>query len=273
MNRLSMSAGQVWNRCIGARARRLTASVLIFTIALVLSGTAGAAEPTVSELVDRGDLSITSDDGYLQSLQRAVALYKQAATVDPQDPLPHLRLARAYLDLGDGVEGSGFSWYQLGEQAAKSALAVKEDSADGHYYFAANHGHVMDDLPFWKVSPATPANLERHLRRALELQPDHPRALHMMGMLLWKVPAPLRLFMTGEKSDVVQYLTRAVAADPNYAVLRWDLAKYYRSTNQPSKAAEQARAILSLNEPTDAWAWRQKYRPRAEELLEELDTR
>jgi len=249
------------------------ARALIFTIALVVCGIASASEPTVRELVNQGDLLITSDDGYLQSLQRAVVLYKQAATVDPQDPLPHLRLARAYLELGDGVEGSGFSWYRLGEQAAENALALEENSADGHYYFAANHGHVMDDLPFWKVSPATPANLERHLRRALELQPDHPRALHMMGMVLWKVPAPLRLWMTGKKSDVVQYLTRAVAVDSNYAVLRWDLAKYYRSTHQPSKAAEQAQAIVSLNEPTDAWAWRQKYRPRAEALLEELDTR
>ena len=150
---------------------------------------------------------------------------------------------------------------------------MKENSADAHYYFAANHGHAMDCRPFWKASPVTPATLERHLRRALELEPGHPRALHMMGMILWKVPAPLRLLLTGKRSEVLVYLKRAVAADPECAVFRWDLASYYRSTNQPSRAAAEARTILSLEQPTDAWAWRHKYRPRAKKLLEELGAR
>src|SRR5207245_3668176 len=136
---------------------------------------------------------------------RALALYEQAAALDPKNPLPHVRTARACLALGDWLGKDELQWYERGEQAAARALALKEDSAEAHFYLAANRGNVVNLLPFWKVSPTVVADLEKHLLRALELDPRHARALHMMGVLLDETPGPLRLLLAGSKEQVEGY--------------------------------------------------------------------
>src|SRR6059036_1103838 len=122
-------------------------------------------------------------------------------------------MARACLALGDWQGKNKRHWYERGERAAERALALKEDSADTHFFLAANRGNVVNLQPFWKVSPMIVADLEGHLRRALELEPRHARALHMMGILLDRTPGLLRLLLAGKKAQVEDYLKRAVEAD------------------------------------------------------------
>lgn len=212
-----------------------------------------------------------TDEKFPESLQQAVSLYTEAAALDPQNPLPYLRMAKAYLALGDGLKNDALPWYERGELAAERALVFKEDSADAHFYLAANHGNVVNLRPFWKVSPAVVADLEKHLLRALELEPRHARALHMMGVLLDRTPGPLRLLLVGKKEQVEDYLKRAVEADSNsYAYIRWSLVEFYRETGRTTQARVQAQAILAMPNPPDRRAWAEKYRPAAEALLKNL---
>lgn len=226
---------------------------------------------TAHELLEQGDRLTQTDDGFPDSFTRALTLYEQAAALDPQNLLPYIRAARACLALGDWLGRDRLPWYERGEQAAERVLALKEDSAEGHFLLAANRGNIVNLRPFWKVSPMVVADLEKHLQRALELDPRHARALHMMGVLLDETPGPLRLLLRGRKEQVEGYLTRAVEADANrYAYIRWSLVEFYRDAGRPSQARAQAQALLAMVHPTDRRTWTEEYRPAAESLLKNL---
>ncbi len=248
-------------------------AVVLMVLALVVE-TSGrfANAATVQELLEQADRLANDDDRFPDSLERAIVLYEQAGVVDPQNPLPYLRIASACLELGNGLEDGRLPWYERGVWAAERAVVLKEDNADAHFYLAANRGRLVEHVPFWKVSPTVPADLEQHVLRALTLDPHHARALNMMGMLPNAVPGPLRLFMEGKKEQVEDYLKRAVEADPHYAQLRWDLAEFYRAAGRQALAREQAQEILTLSNPTDRRAWAKKFRPQAETLLKTLSS-
>ena len=242
------------------------------TLALcVLTALGAASSVTFSELLEQGDRLTRTDDAFPDSYTQALALYAQAASLEKENPLPSVRMARAYLALGDWSESGKLQWYERGEQAAVHTLELKEDSAEAHFYFAANRGNVVNLQPFWKVSPTVVADLERHLKRALELEPRHARTLHMMGILLSETPGPLRLLLVGKKDQVEDYLTRAVEADADrYAYIRWSLIEFYRDTGRPAGARAQAQALLAMAHPVDRRMWAEKYRPAAEALLKNL---
>ncbi len=230
-----------------------------------------ASGASVHELLEQGDRLTQTDEGFPDSFLRAIVLYEQAATLDRQNPLPYVRMARAYLALGDWQGKDKLQWHERGEQAAERALALKEDSAEAHFYLAANRGNVVNLKPFWKVSPTVVADLEKHLLRALELDPRHARALHMMGILLDRTPAPLRVLLVGTKEQIENYLTRAVEADSNrYAYIRWSLVEFYRDHGRPAQARAQAQAVLAMTHPVDRRQWSEQYRPAAEALLKSL---
>lgn len=253
-----------------------TCVLIAFLAALPLVGaTAGSASgASVQDLLEQGDRLTQTDDGFPDSFTRALALYEQAASLDPRDPLPHIRAARACLALGDWLGKDKLPWYERGEQAAERALALKDDSAEAHFFLAANRGNLVNLRPFWKVSPTIIGDLETHLLRALALDPHHARALHMMGALLDETPGPLRLLLHGKKEQVEGYLTRAVEADASrHAYIQWSLVEFYRDAGRPDQAREQAQALLAMAHPVDRRLWAARYRPEAEALLKHLAAR
>jgi hypothetical protein len=226
----------------------------------------------LEDLIERGDALLLAEDRFPQSFEQALSLYRQASALQPQNARLYLRMASVCLALGDGTKDkdASLAWYKLGQQMAEKALNFQEKSADAHFLLAANRGNVVNLLPFWKVSPAVLAELEKHLLRALALEPGHARANHMMGMLLHRTPRPLRLLLLGKHAEVEGYLLRSVDADPNFAQARFDLMQYYVQTGRPAQARTQAQALVALPHPSPRGTWADEYRPAAEQLLKTL---
>ncbi len=225
---------------------------------------------TAQELIAEGDRLLQAEEKFPASFEQALSLYRQVTSMQPAMVTAYLRIARVCLALGDWEKGNSQGWYEQGEQAAEKAVSLQEISADAHFLLAANRGNVVNLLPFWKVSPTIVADLEKHLLRALALDPRHAGANHMMGMLLYRTPGPLRLLLVGKSDQVEGYLLQSVESDPNFAGARFDLAKFYQETGRPSQARTQAQAILALTDPSPRRVWMEKYRPAAEALLKNL---
>jgi len=225
------------------------------------------AAATVGDLVAQADRLVEADES-VQSLQQAIELYQEALRQEPNRADLHVKVAYAALWVGDGTTGGdALRWFQLGEQEAERALALNEANADAHFLLAANRGQVANRK---LASPSIVADLEQHLLRAVQLNPRHAFALHMMAILLRDTPFFLRGYLKGSRNDVERYLVTAIEADPNLARARLDLAEYYRSAGQIAKARAQAQAVIEMTNPTQKRRWRETDRPAAEALLKKL---
>lgn len=236
-----------------------------WSIIALACGTSGAARAAAPETVAEADRLAQTGDPSAATLRRALELYERAATANARDATLQLKVAATALVLGETVKDGALSWFQRGEQAARRAVELDARSAEGHFLIAANRGRAAKLLPVWKVSPAIVGQIEKDLLRALAIDPRHARALHMEGVLLYKTPAPLRVFLDGKRSDVERYLTSAIEADPDYAPARLDLAEYYLEEKRPAEARAQARAVLALKSDRS-----RRYKPEAEALLRRL---
>jgi hypothetical protein len=222
---------------------------------------------TASELVAQADRLVGAPDASVESLQRAVLLYGEAARLEPTRAEIHLKHAAAALEAGEATAADPLRWYELGRQAADRAIALDNDNAHAHFLLAAHRGQIAKRR---LVAPSIVGELEGHLLRCLALNPRHSRALHMMGRLLRDTPLVLRPYLKGSRDDVERYLIAGVEADPNFPQGRLDLAEHYRSQGRIAQARAQAQAVIEMVSPTNVRTWREQHRPAAEALLRKL---
>lgn len=243
--------------------------LIAVALAVGAAGPAWAATGKVPELVQQADQLQAAPNASDESVRRAIGLYEEAARLEPNSVEIQLKLADTALTVGAWTSQDRLRWYQLGKTAAERAVALDENNAEALFLLAANRGQIAS-LQKDLGGLLAPKELERLLSRALAVNPHHARALHMMGVLLERTPAPLRLTLKGSASDAEKYLLAAIEADPNFSEARLDLARYYASRRQTPQARAQLQAVLQMKSPTRPRAWREKHRPAAEALLKEL---
>jgi tetratricopeptide (TPR) repeat protein len=121
--------------------------------------------------------------------------------------------------------------YRDGLQWAERAAAADDNNADAHYARFANKGRIM----LLEGAVANPLNLltvNRELDRALELNPDHADALAARGGMYRQLPWVLG----GSIEKAADYLSRAVALDPDACGARIELAETYRDMGHPERS-------------------------------------
>ncbi|HWF61015.1 MAG TPA: tetratricopeptide repeat protein [Nitrospira sp.] len=184
------------------------------------------------------------------------------------DPEFLVRLADLYLDFGDDDSlptSTRRDAYEEGAKFARRAMELRERDADTHYLYAANVGSAAQ-LTGMMASALTIQDLKHHVMRALELNPHHAPALHMMGMMLEELP----WFLGGDADGALTYLRRAVASDTKYCHARLDLAKAYIKRKDPNSARRELEAILRQPLPSDASASDRRHKEEAVQLWDSL---
>ena len=248
------------------------------TVALVaicaLGPTAGAQ--SVTEHIAAGDREYVS-------LKPAAALphYEAAIAADEKNYEALWKASRAAVDIGEMEADANArkQIYKNAEQYARRAVEANPADAEGHFHLARSLGRTA--LSLGKRDRVKYAGEVRaHALQALERNPKHPGALHVMGM--WNAEimrlSGLQRFAAktllggkvfGEASwkEAVRYMEAAVAAEPDRIVHRIDLAEVYEDVGQKAKAREQYEfigraAVLDAKDPT--------YKRQAEERLKKL---
>ena len=203
-------------------------------------------------------------DALRQQLQVLIA----QKTEHLSDPAFLVRLADIYLDLGDDVS-MGTSdrkiAYEEGARLARLALELQEQNAQAHYLYAANLGSAAQ-LSGLMASALSIQDLKRHVKRALELNPDHAPALHMMGMMLDELP----WLLGGDSDGALTYLRRAVVANAGDVHARLDLARAYIKRKDPISARREIEIILLQPLPSDFSTSDQRHREEAIQLRDSL---
>lgn len=205
---------------------------------------------------------------YPDSIEEEIRSLIAAGADQSSDPVFLLRLAGLYLDAGDDLyqdKDRRRRAYEEGAKMAWRALELQDLDPQAHYLYAANLGSAAN-LKGIMASALTVRALKRHVARAIELDPNHAAALHMMGMLLEELPA----LLGGDSDDAMIYLRRAVEVDPSYTHARLNLAKAYIEREDFVQAEAQLQAILATKEPRNPFAWAHRHKPEAQALLKTL---
>jgi tetratricopeptide (TPR) repeat protein len=213
--------------------------------------------------------TLTSD--HTRALERELQTLLANQAPASSDPRILVHLADLYLDLGDDVysdETKRRAAYEEGARLAHRAIELDESNAQAHYLYAANLGNAAQ-LKGVMASAFTIRELKRHVRRTLELNPNHAPALHMMGMMLEELPWVLG----GDADAALTYLNRAVTADPQYTHARLDLGKAYLKRQQVDAARRELNTIVNQAPPRDQSASEQRHRREARHLLASLTPR
>ena len=206
----------------------------------------------------------------LAALQNRLQELRKAYSANPKTPELLIQLASAYLDAGDELYAEStrrIEAYQAGADFAKNALALDQRLAEAHFLYAANLGHLAQ-LKGVLISALFIREIKSHVEQALELDPHHAPALHMMGMMLDGLP----WFLGGDAEGSMVYLERAVAADPAYTHARLNLGKLYLKHGRIQAAKEQLSLVVGAQFPRSMYVWSSRHKPEALRILKDLET-
>ena len=184
--------------------------------------------------------------------------YQAAVAADSANDEALGKASRSAVDLGeseaDGNKRKAF--YRSGVDYARRAIAANPRVAENHFHLARALGRmalsvgVRDRVKF--ATEIRSVGLE-----ALKLDPDHPGALHVMGM--WNAEIMRlngmerffaknllggRIFSEANWKDAVAYMEKAVAVDPARLTHKLDLGKIYLDTKEKEKGREMLQAVV-----------------------------
>lgn len=249
-------------------------------------------------------LSVTlAGPAVAQGVAQAIGLGVAAReALDPATALPHFQAALAedslnyvanweaaltLIDLGKAIPDSvkspaRDSMYALAEVYARRAVAANPDDAEGHFALADAVGRAsLTKGKKERVRRAT--EIRSEALRAIQLDPDHDGAYHILGR--WNAEIMrlsgltkffARNFLGGGVFDQASWegavgnMEKAVELNPKRIYHRLDLAEVYIDRGRYSDARAQLTAIASLplTDPLDS-----RYQAEAAALLAKIAER
>lgn len=237
---------------------------------------------------DIGRLHRSADRLYSQFRPRAAAAELQKILeIDNRNFEALIKLARAYIDIGDMIAESGADWkerklkeYVIAEEYARKAVEVDAQSAWGHFWVAAALGSIAMVSPVAKQVELAP-EIRAHVERAIALDPRNGPAYHIYGVwhrklaeiggasrmvasvLYGRVPA-------GSLEKSVEYLRKAIELNPTVIVSRLELARTHaaRGEWEPARVLLRSIADLPIRFSDDG-----KHKKQAAVLLAEITDR
>jgi tetratricopeptide (TPR) repeat protein len=226
---------------------------------------------------------IAAGDSAYAALKPTAALphYQAAIAADSTTYEALWKASRTAVDVGElepNVE-TRKQIYRNAEQYARRAVQANPADPEGHFQLARSLGRTA--LSLGKRDRVKYAGEVRaHALQALERNPKHPGALHVMGVWnaeimrlsgLQRFAAKTllggKVFSEASWKEAVRYMEAAVAAEPERIVHRIDLAEIYEDVGDKAKAREQYQvilrsAVLDAKDPI--------YKQQAEERLKKL---
>ena len=221
--------------------------------ALTLMSALPAGAQTVADHVAAGDRAHAARDA-----AAALDHYERALSVDPASYEALWKASRDAVDLGEFLADRKrrSEYYRRAEGYARRAVAANPADAEAHFHLARAVGVAALSLGVRdRVKYANEVRAEA--LRALEIDPKHPGALHVMGM--WNAEVMrlsgfertiARTFLGGKVfgsaswADAIRYMEEAVAVDPDRLTHHLDLARIYRDRGEKAKAREQYEAVI-----------------------------
>jgi tetratricopeptide (TPR) repeat protein len=232
---------------------------------LLLVGAALAAP--ADSLLDRAEYVFFNRHRNPTWMDSAYAMLATLHRAEPRNERCLYLWSRIHVQRGDDAKSKSDKLREFGRARAiaETLIAVNEGNALAHCWWGVAQGRIGQTkgvIPsLWMVP-----DLKREFGRALVLDPREATACDALGVLYYELPG----FAGGSLARSEDYLTRGIAADPNYPLLRLDLARVYMRQKRWSEARSQLNRLLATDKPTYPGDFVLDDTPEARRLLEQI---
>ena len=243
------------------RSHNLVAVVAVFAVAMGTPvatprqmGAQAAQIATVSEAIAAGDRESKAHRGV-----RALEYYEQAIALDSNSAVARWKAAGELVDLGENEKDSKTrrSLYDRATVHARRATVLAPREADAWFHLSRAIGRTALNVgPRDRVKFA--GEVRTYAMKALELDPKHAGALHVLGVWHAEVMrlnsfarAMAKAFLGGQVlgtaswAEAARLLEQAVVVQPNRTVHRLDLARIYRDMGRKADARREYEAAIA----------------------------
>lgn len=247
---------------------------------LVLPGLPLSPRPLASQSVS-DLLSVGDRESVARRPAAALGHYERAVQAEPRSYVALWKAAREAVDLGEFETNipTRTALYVRATDYARRAVAANANDAEGHFQLSRAVGRTaLAASPRDRVKYAV--EVREAALKALQFQPRHPGALHVLGVWNAEVMrlngiarAMAKAFLGGQVlgsaswPEAIRYMELSIAVEPNRLVHHLDLARIYRDAGRrnEARAAYQAALRAPLQDAND-----DRYRESADDELKKL---
>ena len=168
-------------------------------------------------------------------------------------------------DVRATIEEDKLAAYARGRELGERAVELAPKNPDAHLWYAINTGRWGQTKGIMRSLFLLPT-VRRELDVVFELNPKSVRAHSLAGNLFLEVPG----LFGGDKEKAEEHFKKGLAIDPQFTVLRIDLARVYIATGRYGEARRELQRVIDETAPTIVADWTVKDLPRARKLLESI---
>lgn len=237
-------------------------------LALLAVATVALAAANADSICDRAEYLLFHRHLNRTWLDSAYGLLAELNRTEPRHERGRYLWSRIHIQLGDDAQSKPrkLELYAKAKALAETLRSYNDRNADAWCWWGVAQGRIGQTRGVLNSLFMVP-DLKRAFSRALELDPRHPTALDAFGVLYYELPG----FAGGSLDKSEEYLKRGIAADPNYTLLRLDLAKVYIRQRRWVAAGAQLNALLATANPRYPADAELDDKPEARRLLAQIE--
>ncbi|MFO7638044.1 MAG: TRAP transporter TatT component family protein [bacterium] len=231
-------------------------------LVLVLAAV-GLGSP-VDQLCDRAEWLLFNRHEGSGRLDSARSMLARGRALEPAHERCLYLWSRIHIQLGDDAREKGrkLTLYGRAQAVADTLRTLNDSNPLGHMWWGVAQGRIGQTRGVLNSLFMVPS-LKAAFNRALELDPGHTTAYDALGVLYYELPG----FVGGDLAKSEQYLRRGLELDPNYTVIRLDLAKTLIKRKRAAEARAELERLLATENPSFPADFALDDRPEALELL------
>ena len=240
---------------------------LIILLALCAIAAAGSA---VDSLCDRAEWLLFNRHEGIGRLDSAKTLLARGRRLEPAHERCLYLWSRIHIQLGDDAKDKDrkLALYARAQATADTLRVRNDQNPLGHMWWGVAQGRIGQTKGVLNSLFMVPS-LKAAFHRVLELDPGHSTAYDALGVLYYELPG----FVGGDLGKSEQYLRRGLELDPDYTVIRLDLARVLIKQKRRTEAQAELSRLITTVSPKYPADFELDDKPEARVLLAQVKNR
>ncbi len=221
----------------------------------------------INTLCDRAQFFLFNRHLNRTYLDSAYTILAHCRTRDAKHERTLYLWSRIHTQMGEDARNAAekIRLFERAKAIAETLQAINPNNPDGYMWWAIPQGRIGQVRGVLNSLFMVP-DLKKMFNKTLELDSSYAAAYDALGVLYYELPS----FAGGDLKKAEKFLIQGLRVDPNYTVIRLDLAKVYIKQRRYEDAKRELLYILKTSKPTYPADYFLDDKPAAQKLLEEL---